>query len=47
MTDKNRGDFFGYLAFSICFAMALVTWYLLGKAPIQAGISGMRIVTCT
>ncbi len=40
MTDKNKGDFFYYLAFSTCFALALVAWYLLGKAPIPAGSLG-------
>jgi len=40
MTNKSRGDFFCYLAFSTCFALALVAWYLLGKAPIPAGSLG-------
>ncbi|RPJ38617.1 MAG: hypothetical protein EHM35_04125 [Planctomycetaceae bacterium] len=40
MIDKNRDDFFCYLAFSTCFALALVAWYLLGKAPIPAGDLG-------
>jgi len=40
MRDKSKGDFFYYLAFSICFALALVVWYLLGKMPIPAGALG-------
>jgi asparagine N-glycosylation enzyme membrane subunit Stt3 len=37
MTDKSRSDFFFYLAFSTCIAIALTTWYLLGKTLIPAG----------
>ncbi len=40
MRNKSRGDFFCYLAFSTCFALALVAWYLMGKAPIAAGDMG-------
>jgi len=37
MTDKNGNDFFLYLAFSTCIALALTMWYLLGKTPTPAG----------
>jgi len=37
MRDKDGNDFFLYLAFSTCIAVALTMWYLLGRAPIPAG----------
>jgi asparagine N-glycosylation enzyme membrane subunit Stt3 len=40
MRDKNGNDFFLYLAFSTCIAVALTMWYLLGRAPIPAGDLG-------
>ena len=40
MRNNSRGDFFFYLGFSTCFALALVAWYLLGKAPIPVGDLG-------